>query len=112
MRARPDGFELTFTKAVDPATATDLKSYTLEAYTYIFQAAYGSPVVDRVTPTITRAEAAKDGKSVRLHINGLVEGHIHELHAPGVRSADGAALLHKEAYYTLNYIPAGPRARR
>jgi hypothetical protein len=36
----------------------------------------------------------------------MAEGHIHELSTPGVRSANGLPLLHKEAYYTLNYVPA------
>jgi glucose/arabinose dehydrogenase len=106
MRAKPDGFELTFTQPVDPKTAGDVKSYEMKTYTYIYQASYGSPEVDHTTPTITKAAVGKDGKSVRLYVNGLQEGHVHELHAAGVRSAAGLPLLHKEAYYTLNYIPA------
>jgi hypothetical protein len=106
MRARPDGFELTFTQPVDPKTAGDVKSYEMKTYTYIYQASYGSPEVDHTTPTITKAAVGKDGKSVRLYVNGLQAGHVHELQAPGVRSAAGLPLLHKEAYYTLNYIPA------
>ncbi len=106
MRARPDGFELTFTQPVDPKTAGDVKSYAVQTYTYIYQGAYGSPEVDKTNPTITRAEVAADNKSVRLHVGPLQEGHVHELRAAGVRSDDGLALLHKDAYYTLNYIPA------
>jgi glucose/arabinose dehydrogenase len=105
MRARPDGFELAFTKPVDPETAADVKSYALKTYTYIYQASYGSPEVDATKPAITRAEVAKDHKSVRLYVHGLQEGHIHDLDAKGVRSAGGERLLHPEAYYTLNYIP-------
>ncbi len=106
MRAKPDGFELTFTKPVDPAIAAKVESYSLTTYTYIFQASYGSPQVDHTTPTLEKITVSPDGKSVRLQIKGLQEGHIHELHADGVRSADGLPLLHKEAYYNLNYIPA------
>lgn len=105
MRAQPDGFELTFTKPVDPATAGNPESYSMTTYTYIFQASYGSPQVDHTTPTLDKITVSPDNKSVRLHIKGLQEGHIHELHADGVRSADGLPLLHKEAYYNLNYIP-------
>jgi len=105
MRAKPDGFELTFTESVDPATAGNVESYTLDAYTYIFQASYGSPEVDFSKPTIQSATVSDDGKSVRLIIDGLVAGHIHELTAPGVKSITGLPLLHKEAYYTLNRIP-------
>jgi glucose/arabinose dehydrogenase len=105
MHARPDGFELTFTEKVDPKMAGDPKSYKLSTYTYIYQAAYGSPEVDGTTPVVTKVEVAPDGKSARLYIDKLQEGHVHELHADGVRSASGQALLHPTAYYTLNYIP-------
>ncbi len=106
MRARSDGFELTFTQTVDAATAGDPKSYTLGTYTYIFQSSYGSPEVDHTEPTITKVDVADDGQSARLYIDGLQKGHVHELRAGGVRSADGKPLLHDMAYYTLNYIPA------
>jgi hypothetical protein len=76
----------------------------MKTYTYIYQASYGSPEVDQTTPAITKVEVGKDNKSVRLHVGPLQEGHIHELHATGVRSADGLPLLHKEAYYTANYL--------
>ncbi len=104
MRAKPDGFELTFTHPVDPKTAGDPRSYKMSTYCYIYRADYGSPEVDHTKPDITRVEVGKDNKSVRLHVSKLEEGHIHELHADGVRSAAGLPLLHKEAYYTLNYL--------
>jgi hypothetical protein len=103
MRAKPDGFELTFTQPVDPQTAGDPKSYSMKTYTYIMQAQYGSPEVDATKPSITKVEVGKDNKSVRLYVSELVEGNIHELHATGVRNTDGLPLLHKEAYYTLMY---------
>jgi hypothetical protein len=106
MRAKADGFELVFTQPVDPATAGKAESYVLKTFTYIYQAAYGSPEVDPTTPTITKVEVGKDNKSVRLVVDGLQEGHIHDLAAAGVRSAEGKPLLHPQAYYTLNYIPA------
>jgi len=105
MRAKPDGFELTFTKPVDPAVAAKPESYVLKTFTYIYQAAYGSPEVDATTPTITRVELGKDGKSVRLHVDGLQQGHIHDLNVSAMRSSAGESLLHPQAYYTLNYIP-------
>jgi len=105
MRAKRDGFELTFTKPIDTSLAAKPDSYELKTFTYIYQAAYGSPEVDATTPTITKVEVGKDSKSVRLYVDGLQEGHVHDLKAPGVRSTDGEPLLHPQAYYTLNYIP-------
>jgi glucose/arabinose dehydrogenase len=107
MRAGADGFELVFTEPVNAATACDVKSYSMTTYTYFFQASYGSPEVDHTEPVIKKVEASSDGRGVRLYIDGLQAGHVHELHADGVRSADGLPLLHNVAYYTLNYVP-GP----
>src|SRR5262249_14771877 len=89
MRAKPDGFEVTFTKEVNSVRASDIKSYTLKTFTYIYQADYGSPEVDHTTPTITRIVLGKDKKSVRLYVTGLQAGHIHDLNAKGVESTDG-----------------------
>lgn len=105
MRALPDGFELTFTKPVDPASAVDA-SFRMEAYTYIYQKAYGSPEVDQVKPTVTVASVSDDGRSLKLKVEPLTKGHVHELHAGGLKAKEsGNGLLHKDAYYTLNEIP-------
>ena len=85
MHVRPDGFELTFTEPVDPATAGNAGSYQFENYTYIYQASYGSPEVDRATPPIESATVGSDGRSVQLKVK-LTPGHVHELKLPGVRS--------------------------
>ena len=87
-------------------TAARIDSYQLQTYTYIYQASYGSPEVDHATPKITGATVGKDNKSVRLKVDGLVKGHVHHLVSGGVRSKDGLPLLHPNAYYTLNEIPA------
>ncbi len=105
MKAQPDGFLLEFTQPLDLDTAVDPASYELTTYTYLYQASYGSPEVDHTTPVIQRVQTMGDSQ-VYLHIQGLREGHVHELHAAGVRSQQGRPLLHPEAYYTLNYIPA------
>jgi hypothetical protein len=105
MSARPDGFELTFTEPVDPESAGNPDSYRMSTYTYIYQASYGSPEVDPTDPKIERATVSDDARSVRLFVSKLEEGHIHELHLDGVRSARKLPLLHNEAYYTLNYLP-------
>lgn len=105
MRAKSDGFELTFTKPVDPVTAADTASYELQTYTYIYQSSYGSPEVDHSTPPITEARLT-DERTVRLVIDGLKIGHVHELHVKGVRSAkERLPVLHPVGYYTLNYLP-------
>ncbi|MEM0914814.1 MAG: hypothetical protein AAGK09_09420 [Planctomycetota bacterium] len=107
MRIEPDGFTLTFTEPVDPATAGDPASYAMKSWTYWYQAGYGSPEIDHTDQTITAAEVADDGMSVRLTVEGVVQGHLHELKMEGVRSAEDpeAGLWHPVGYYTVNEIP-------
>ena len=67
--------------------------------------ARSGPLARVIEPAITKATMSPDRKSVRLTVDGLQEGHIHDLTASGIRAADGRALLHAQAYYTLNYVP-------
>ena len=107
MRIQPDGFEIAFTHPVETGSVEAIDSYEIETYTYIYQSDYGSPEVDHTQPKILSAAAGPDGQSVRLVLDSLHEGHVHELHLDGVRSkADNRPLLHPVGYYTANYIPA------
>ncbi len=55
--------------------------------------------------TITSAKVSDDGLTVRLVVDHLVPGHVHELHLPGVRNRAGEPLFHDAAYSALNQIP-------
>ena len=106
MRVKPDGFELTFTQPADEKSLADVSSYSMESYTYIYQKGYGSPVVDKTEPVVSKAIPGKSGNSVRLIVDGMVKGNVHELKMPGIRHKDTEqSLLHDVAYYTLNEIP-------
>ena len=105
MRAMSDGFELVFTQPVDRSRGSDPQSYRMLSYTYLFHPDYGSPEIDTQTPKIRTASVAASGRRVRLVIDGLREGYVHELQLPGVTTEEGKPLLHERAYYTLNQIP-------
>ena len=105
MRAKPDGFELRFTKPVDPKTAGDIKSYKMNSYTYLYHETYGSDEIQKQNLVIEEAQVSEDGRHVRLKVPGLRGLFVHELSADGVKSATGETLLHPDAYYTLNRIP-------
>ena len=92
MEALPDGFRLTFTEPADIETLTNLDSYKVKAWTYIYQHKYGSPEVDHVDANVTSARVAPDGLSVDLTVSPLTKGHIHHLSAAGVRSKKGGTL--------------------
>ncbi|MHC4876411.1 MAG: DUF7133 domain-containing protein [Planctomycetota bacterium] len=105
MRAKPDGFELQFTKPVDAKTACNPASYEMSSHTYTYHSTYGSDEILKQQPTITDASISRDRRRVHLQIDGLRELFVHELTATAVRSQDGEPLLHPSAYYTLNRIP-------
>lgn len=103
--AKPDGFELAFTKPVDREVASNPAVYQLKTFTHLYQQGYGSPEVDQTTPTVTKANISGDGLRVQIVVDGLVQGHVHDFHLPDMRSSDNDKLVHANAYYTLNEIP-------
>ncbi|PHR93439.1 MAG: hypothetical protein COA78_32915 [Blastopirellula sp.] len=105
INAQPKGFNLTFTQPFDPKTAANPDNYSMTTYTHMYRQAYGSPEVDHTTPKVTKAVVAADGLSVRIYVEGLVQGHVHDFDLTGVLSTEGKKLVHVNAYYTLNEIP-------
>jgi hypothetical protein len=105
MKLTREGFDLTFTKALDTASARKLAGYSASSFTHYYHADYGSPEVDRRADKIESVKVSADGKKVSLILGGLKKGRIYELHAEGLKSSDGETLLHSEAYYTLNELP-------
>ena len=105
MRSKPNGFELEFTRPVDPESAADLKSYRMKNYTYLLQAKYGSPEILTERNDITDVQVSEDGLTVKLTVSDLRQGYVHELNCINLKSKQGDALLHPNGYYTLNKIP-------
>lgn len=105
IKAMPNGFKIAFTKPVDRSIAQLPQTYQLKTFTHLYRQAYGSPEVDQTEPSVTRSTVSGDAMSVRIEVNGLVQGHVHDFHLPTMQSADNEELLHASAYYTLNEIP-------
>ena len=110
MEATPDGFRITFTKEVDPATAVEPTNYRMASYTYLLHEPYGSPETNTEAVPIEIAQVEGDNRSVLLRCANLRSGYVHELHLSGVRDQAGDPLLHDVAYYTLIERPASPPA--
>jgi hypothetical protein len=105
MKLTKTGFDLTFTKPLDPASAARLTGYSLQSFTHYYWSTYGSPEVDRKAEKIGKVEVSRDGRKVSLTVGGLKPGRVYELHLDGVKSKTGEPVLHPEAYYTLNQFP-------
>jgi len=105
MRLTKDGFDLTFTKPLDPAAAENLQAYSLSSFTHYYWGTYGSPEVDRKAEKVQSVTVSADHMKASLKVDGFRPGRVYELHLDGIKSADGDAVLHPEAYYTLNQLP-------
>jgi hypothetical protein len=98
-----DGFDLTFTKPLDPKSVTAAAA-SVGSYTYVYWQTYGSPEVDRRAEAVTAAALSADGRTLSLSVPGVRRGRVYELRADGVESADGRKLLHDDCYYTVNQL--------
>ena len=110
VRAMPDGFEVEFTQTVDPKSASNLASYSVESYIYKYHAVYGSPPVNVEKLKIKGVKLSADGMKARLIVDNLRRHYIHTLKLEGVREKQNFySLVHPVAYYTLNNIPEGQK---
>jgi cytochrome c551/c552 len=109
IQARPDGFEISFTQAVDVNSVKKAASYALRSYIYKYQHQYGSPIIELKDLKIAAVDVSSDKRKVRLVIDGLRQYYIHEFKLEGIRNEAGDPLLHETAYYTLNQIPSGSK---
>jgi glucose/arabinose dehydrogenase len=108
--ARPDGFEVFFTKEVDSASAINPSSWSLSHFIYKYHNIYGSPLVEEGGNPLKAILLSPDRKSVRLIMDSLTQFHIHEIKAEGLLSTEGEELLHRAGYYTLNEMGEGEKA--
>jgi hypothetical protein len=61
--------------------------------------------MDRRAEKVQEVTVSPDGRKVALNLGGFRPGRVYELHLQGIHSVDREALLHTEAYYTLNELP-------
>jgi hypothetical protein len=106
MRLQPEGFELTFTQPVDPATASLPGAYSLSHFHYLYHPVYGSPKQDVTPVKVKEVRLSADRRTVTLVLPELAKEKIYELHLLGLTAADGTPLLHPDAYYSLQRLPA------
>jgi cytochrome c551/c552 len=110
VRAMPDGFEIEFTQPVDPKSAEDLASYSVESYIYKYQPVYGSPPVNTQNLNIKGVKLSADGLKARIVVDNLRRYYIHTIKLDGIREKENFySLVHSTAYYTLNNIPEGSK---
>lgn len=105
MRAKPDGFELRFTEAVDPESIARMGALVMTSYTYQYSSKYGGNEIETKQHQLSGIEVTGDGMNVRFRVKGLRPLYVHELKTKRIQSTSGRRLDYPDAYYTLNRIP-------
>lgn len=103
---KPKGFVVTFTKPVESETGTASMSYAVSAFTHPYHGAYGGPEIERHKPAVTAVELSADGLTALVTVDKLEKGFVYEFDLAALRSRDEEPLVHQNAYYTVNEIPA------
>ena len=105
MSARPDGFELEFTRPLADTLASDPGQYLFEHYYYEYHRSYGSDRFDVDTIPVSQVAISADRRRVTLQLPQLKAGYIYDLTLPELRSKQGVLLQNRRLFYTLNQIP-------
>ena len=109
IHAMSDGFDVEFTAPVNSSKLKDPKNFMVNSFTYKYQHQYGSPIINNRTRKIIGMIPSADGRKVKLVLDSLIPGYIHEIRVANLESTEQKSLLHDFAYYTLNEIPAGEK---
>jgi cytochrome c551/c552 len=109
VHAKPDGFEIVFTKPVNKKSASDIASYSVESFIYKYHPVYGSPPVNNKKHKVKGVKVSDDGLTVRIIVDSLRQYYIHAITLEGLRENENSySLVHPAVFYTLNNIPDGP----
>jgi hypothetical protein len=105
LRAAPDGFELRFIHPVDPRAAAQPASYTVSAYTRVWEGSYATPDSGRYAAQIKSVDVSADATTVTLHVDQLRERYVYDVTCGPIGVGDDPSLHPGTAAYTMNRIP-------
>src|SRR5262249_26039293 len=95
-----DGFDLVFTKPIDPKTLTPkaagAKPVSISSFTYVYKGDYGCPETDTRFEAVGKPALSKDGKTLSVTCGGLKKGRVYEIRLDGLATSDGETVLHPE----------------
>ncbi|MFZ9660273.1 MAG: plastocyanin/azurin family copper-binding protein [Chitinophagaceae bacterium] len=108
--ALTDGLEIEFTLPAAESVLKNPSNYHISSFTYMYHHEYGSPIINNRERKIVGIIPSEDGTKVKLVLDSLLEGYIHEIKlGSALQSKDQRSLLHDFAYYTMNQIPDGDK---
>lgn len=107
-----DGVRITFTTALDEASAKDVGNWNVEMWNYIYSGGYGSPEVSTKDPKVkqhdklevTAVALSADKKTVTLKLSELTPAMQMKVKF-NLKAADGSA-VNSEIYSTIHKVAA------
>jgi hypothetical protein len=97
------GFQITFTKPVDPKLAGDPENYNLERWGYHYHPKYGSPKINLKKEKPTQVKISADGLKVNVETT-LETNRVYRFNLDAISAKDGSKMSNARAWYTLNHL--------
>jgi len=106
VKVTSDGFVISFTQPLAENVVISAEDFAMKAWTYQYRSAYGSKgLVDEYEPRVTSVEVSEDKRSLKIVVDKLTRGHVHEISlSDNIVSDQGQPLWHPTVYYTLNEL--------
>ena len=113
LRVASNGLSISFTSAMDEASASDEQNYAVEQWNYEWTEKYGSPEFSVASPgkqghdpvAVKSVKLSPDRKTLLLEIPGIKPVMQMRVRLR-LKAADGATVEH-EIYDTINRVPGG-----
>ncbi len=104
LRPAGKGFVVHLTQPL--AAIPSPRDFHVRRWHYRYSRDYGSPKIDEKEVAIEKVEIAADRRSLTLTlpVESYPGGIVYYLQADNLRSSDGEALAHREAWYTVQRI--------
>ena len=113
MNLTKDGFDLTFTQALDKAKALNTDHYKFRHYYYKYQRKPKNEGADKSTQhdiqdvPVKHIKISSDRKKVSITLDELKPGYIYELKLGDITNTEGKPLANNLICYTLNKLLPG-----
>jgi glucose/arabinose dehydrogenase len=104
MKLTRNGFEITFTRPVDAAIASQPTNWRVKRYSYDYHAAYGSKQHDLEEAEVLTVHLSPDRLRVSLGFGDLIAWRIYEMRLDALKAEDGTAIANPLVCYTLNRL--------
>ncbi len=105
MNLTSTGFELTFSKPIDTASAMNFANYEVKRFYYEYHQAYGSKQFDVKKIAVDKITLSPDGLKVKIDLADMQAGYVYEFRLGDILSVQkDQKLINKIVCYTLNRL--------